>query len=91
MSFLGIDLGTSGLRALLVDAAGQPVGSAEAHYAVQHPHPGWSEQDPDGWWSATCAAVREAIERSGHGATELAGVGLSGPEETVQPLSLTPI
>ena len=58
MSFLGIDLGTSGLRALLVAGDGRPVGSAEAHYEVAHPHAGWSEQDPADWISALQSAVR---------------------------------
>ena len=52
MTYLGIDLGTSGLRALLVDETGAPIGSAEAHYDVSHPHPGWSEQDPAAWIAA---------------------------------------
>ena len=56
MSFLGIDLGTSGLRALLVDDAGQPIGSTERHYEVAHPHPGWSEQDPANWIAGAEAA-----------------------------------
>ncbi len=43
---LGLDLGTSGLRALLVDADGKSVGAAEAHYPASHPHSSWSEQDP---------------------------------------------
>ena len=77
MSFLGIDLGTSGLRALLVDAAGQPVGSAEAHYAVQHPHPGWSEQDPADWVAAlhqVAARLRADHPEFGN----LRGIGVAG-------------
>lgn len=41
MTFLGIDLGTSGLRALLVGAEGTPIGATERHYSVSHPHSGW--------------------------------------------------
>ena len=52
MAYLGIDLGTSGLRALLVDAQGTPIASAEHHYAAQNPHRGWSEQDPQQWVDA---------------------------------------
>ena len=52
MSFLGIDLGTSGLRLLLTDSEGVPVASAEAAYEARHPHPGWSEQDPAQWTDA---------------------------------------
>ena len=46
MTFLGIDLGTSGLRALLVDSDGNPIGATERHYEALNPNPGWSEQDP---------------------------------------------
>ena len=77
MSFLGIDLGTSGLRALLVDEEGRPIGSAEAHYEVAHPHPGWSEQDPADWIAALGSAVRQL--RGKHpefGA--LRGIGVAG-------------
>lgn len=77
MSFLGIDLGTSGLRALLVDAEGRPVGATERHYRVSHPHPGWSEQDPADWISALEAAVAELRER--HPAfAGLRGIGVAG-------------
>lgn len=41
--FIGLDLGTSGLRALLVTETGDVVGQAEAAYPAEHPHPGWSE------------------------------------------------
>ncbi|MGX9847428.1 xylulokinase [Limimaricola litoreus] len=77
MSYLGIDLGTSGLRALLVDEAGQPIGSAERAYAAAHPHPGWSEQDPADWIAALDGAVEEL--RQAHPAfAQLAGIGVAG-------------
>ncbi len=59
MSILGIDLGTSGLRALLIDEAGQPLASVTRDYASDHPHPGWSEQDPAKWIEALESAVAE--------------------------------
>ena len=47
---LGLDLGTSGVKAALFDAAdGQVVASATRGYALSHPHPGWAEQDPADW------------------------------------------
>lgn len=63
MAFLGIDLGTSGLRALLTDDEGAPVASAERHYEVSHLHSGWSEQDPADWIAAIDAAVEELKAR----------------------------
>ncbi|OQP84736.1 xylulokinase [Rhizobium rhizosphaerae] len=76
--FLGIDLGTSGVKALLMDEAQRIVGSASASLTVSRPHHGWSEQDPADWIRAT----QEAIDglKSAHPA-ELAavkGIGLSG-------------
>jgi xylulokinase len=77
MSYLGIDLGTSGLRALLIDDAGRPVASAERHYDVAHPHSGWSEQDPADWIAALDAVMEEM--RSGQPAfAALKGIGVAG-------------
>ncbi len=52
MSYLGIDLGTSGLRALLLAEDGSVLGSAEHSCSSEHKHPGWSEQDPADWVAA---------------------------------------
>lgn len=77
MAFLGIDLGTSGLRALLVDAEGCPIGSAEHAYMTHHPHPGWSEQNPKDWIDALTSATREL--RVAHPEfADLKGIGVSG-------------
>lgn len=77
MTFLGIDLGTSGVRALLVDGDGVPIGSAERHYAVSQPHPGWSEQDPADWIAALEEAVGEL--RSTYASfSALTGIGVAG-------------
>ena len=57
MSYLGIDLGTSGLRALLQNESGKTIASAEMHYEVSHPHDGWSEQDPQNWIDALEATI----------------------------------
>ncbi|NVK29723.1 MAG: xylulokinase [Gammaproteobacteria bacterium] len=59
MSYLGFDLGTSGLRALLVDDLGVPIGAAERSYQATHSQPGWSEQDPAKWIEALESAVEE--------------------------------
>ncbi|MEM6985978.1 MAG: xylulokinase [Pseudomonadota bacterium] len=77
MSYLGIDLGTSGLRALLVDDNGTPLGSAERHYASQHPYPGWSEQNPADWIDALDGAVQDLAGRYAEFA-ELHGIGVAG-------------
>ena len=75
MSYLGVDLGTSGLRALLVDAEGRPVASVERSYAP--PHDGWSEQGPRLWVDALESAVDEMRICSPLFA-ELSGIGVAG-------------
>lgn len=77
MSYLGIDLGTSGLRALLVDESGMPVGSAEAHYTVSNPRSGWAEQDPQDWIDALEQAVAALRGRHPEFAA-LRGIGVAG-------------
>ena len=76
--FIGLDLGTSGIRALLVDAEGTPVASADAALEVSHPHPGWSEQDPADWIAAATTALRALVESAPAQMAQLKGIGLSG-------------
>ena len=51
--FLGIDIGTSSVKAIITDETGSVRSQASAALRVARPHPGWSEQDPEHWWSAT--------------------------------------
>ncbi|MGI3168058.1 xylulokinase [Pseudooceanicola sp. C21-150M6] len=76
MSYLGLDLGTSGLRALLIDGEGRPLGAAERAFAVSNPHPGWSEQDPAAWVMALEEAVAELGTR--FPLSDLKGIGVAG-------------
>jgi xylulokinase len=79
MSYLGIDVGTGGTRALVIDAQGKVVASASAeHENFASPRPGWAEQDPRDWWRACGEAVRNALQSSGVRAEEVACVGFSG-------------
>jgi xylulokinase len=76
--FLGIDLGTSALKAVLVDEAQRLVGRASAPLTVAHPMPGWSEQHPGDWWTALLDAV-DALRRDHADAlSAVRGIGLSG-------------
>lgn len=77
MSYLGIDLGTSGLRALLVDEAGSTIGSVEREYKASQPAPGWSEQDPADWVSALDGALEE-LKGKFPAFSDLRGIGVAG-------------
>jgi xylulokinase len=76
--FLGIDLGTSEVKALLVDEEGRPAAAGGAPLEVSRPHPRWSEQHPDDWWRATQAAVDGLRERHPAALAAVRGIGLSG-------------
>ena len=76
--YLGLDLGTSGLRALLVDAGGKPLGSTQCAYSTSHPHLGWSEQNPALWVAACTRALEELKERFPQQLKALKGIGISG-------------
>lgn len=76
--FLGIDVGTSSTKALLVDPRGRVQASASAAHRSCAPQPGWSEQDPEDWWQATCRATRTMLRRGRVASKDVAAVGLSG-------------
>ena len=79
MWFLGMDVGTSGTRAVLVNEQGQIVSSAsEDHAAFRTAHPGWAEQDPEDWWRAALIAIKAAIAASPRPLEPIAAVGLTG-------------
>lgn len=74
--YLGIDVGTTAVKALVVDESGSVLGDAESGLRLSVPKPGWSEQDPADWWSGTIEAVRAACNQAGIG--DVAAIGLSG-------------
>ena len=77
-TFLGLDIGTSSVKALLIDAEQRTVAEAAAPLSVSRPQPLWSEQDPDDWVEGVEASVA-AIRRNAREAfAALAGIGLSG-------------
>jgi xylulokinase len=73
---LGIDLGTSGVKALLVTLDGQALASALVEYPILQPHPGHAQQEPEAWWQAMVQAVRTALGQVAH--PQVIGIGLSG-------------
>ena len=79
MTYLGLDIGTSGVKAILIDRAGKALGEATAKSVEPvRPHPGWSEQNPADWWTA-CQQAMDALSKS-HPSEMAAvrGIGLSG-------------
>ncbi len=79
MSFiLGIDLGTSSVKAVLVSEGGEIVAKSSQGYPMYSPHPGWAEQDPEEWWESTTKAVGKAIHQSHIKPSQIKAVGLSG-------------
>jgi len=59
---MGIDIGTSGCKTLLIDGQGHVVGRALEEYPLSTPHPGWSEQDPEHWWQAVKITIKQLLE-----------------------------
>ncbi|WP_170339568.1 xylulokinase [Ruegeria arenilitoris] len=76
--YLGLDLGTSGLRGILVDEAGQVLAEAEAEIATSNPQPGWSEQAPQDWIDACVTVMGRLHETNGDALAQLRAIGLSG-------------
>ena len=76
--YIGLDLGTSGLRALLVDDEAAVVGVADVPLQTAHAHPGWSEQDPATWVAAVHSALAELRMTVPGGLAGVKGIGLSG-------------
>ena len=74
--YLGIDVGTTAIKALVVDELGSVVGEAESPLHVSVPRPGWAEQNPSDWWRGTVHAVRAACAQAG--IREIESIGLSG-------------
>jgi len=76
--YLGLDLGTSGVKALLIDGDQRLVASATGELQVSRPHPGWSEQDPAAWIRAAEAALDALKTSHGNMLAAVRGIGLSG-------------
>lgn len=75
---IGIDIGTSSTKTVLIDESGNTVGKASEEYPIDSPRPLWAEQDPDNWWNATKRTVREVLDKSKIDASDIRGIGLSG-------------
>jgi xylulokinase len=77
--FLGIDVGTGGTRAVLIDRGGAVIAShSSEHAAIHSEHIGWAEQHPEDWWRAAKVAIAGVLVESGRTGSEIEAVGLTG-------------
>jgi xylulokinase len=76
--FLGIDIGTSGTKTLAMNEKGAILASATEEYPLSSPKPGWSEQDPQDWWTASAKSVSKVMKLAKLKPTDIGGIGLSG-------------
>ena len=76
MFFIGVDLGTSACKLLLVDETGKIHRTVSKEYPLFFPHPGWSEQNPQDWWKACLEGIPELLE--GLDASQVKGIGVGG-------------
>jgi xylulokinase len=77
--WMGVDVGTGGTRALLVDEAGHLVQAFTAPHDDMHmEHPLWAEQRPENWWDAAQRAIRGVLDKASAAGSDVKGIGLSG-------------
>lgn len=75
--FLGIDFGTSGIKAVVIGENGEMFGVGYKEISLITPQPMWVEQDPNEWWDAAIYAIKEDVSKSGHG-KDVCAVALTG-------------
>ncbi len=73
---LGLDVGTSGVKAILVDERGDVIAAATTALTMATPRPGWAEQDPEAWWAASVASIREVL--AARPGAQVSAMGISG-------------
>ena len=76
--FLGLDTGTSGTKALVIDETGALAASDTQEYGLSTPHPQWAEQDPEMWWQAAQKAIAAVLQKANLSGDDITGVGLTG-------------
>lgn len=76
--YLGIDIGTSSVKVVLIDADQTIIASESSPLTVERPHPGWSEQDPQSWLDGTAAAIDALAKGQTSAVKAIRGIGLSG-------------
>ncbi len=75
---MGLDISTTGAKALIIDEAGAVIASVNAPQPISQPQPLWSEQDPADWWDGIAGSIRGALTESGLKGDDIAAIGLTG-------------
>lgn len=75
---MGMDVGTTGCKALILDGEGHIVASNTQFYEMSTPRPSWAEQDPSDWWHAAVESIKKSMEIAGISPDEISGIGLTG-------------
>jgi xylulokinase len=75
---IGLDIGTTGVKGILVNEEGQTRASATENYSLSTPKPNWAEQDPEDWWSATTGVLKQLTAPIGGKGSDVKGIGFSG-------------
>lgn len=78
MNYIGIDLGTSSVKLVVMDEQGTVVSSLSKDYPVQYPKIGWAEQNPEDWWQAVLDGLKELVKKSAVEGSSIKGIGFSG-------------
>ena len=76
MLYIGVDLGTSAVKLLLMEGNGTIKNIVSREYPLSFPHPGWSEQKPEDWWSNVIEGIKELTE--GFDKSQVAGISFGG-------------
>ena len=77
-TILGIDIGTSGTKTILVDDQGRVIAAKTIEYPMETPKPGWTQQNPQDWWAASVESIRAVLAKADVPAQDIAAIGLSG-------------
>ena len=76
MYYIGVDLGTSAVKLLMMDGSGKIMNIVSREYPISFPHPGWSEQKPEDWWEQSKEGIKELTE--GFDKSQVAGISFGG-------------
>src|SRR5512138_594999 len=78
LAYIGLDIGTTGAKALLVGEQGNILSTATVEYPLYTPFPLWSEQEPEDWWQASIQALSHVANEASNQKAQIAAIGLTG-------------